>query len=80
MINPFIWSRLQRPGQPVPFLFGDFRREDTVQLPSTVEALPHATTAAPAQRQISQADALIDLMDIVKSMLGPQVRLLRKLL
>ena len=73
--NPFIWSRLNRPGQPVPFLFDEFK---PVQQPAVAEprvegaAAELQTSTGPA---ISTADALRDLMDIVKGMLGPQVHL-----
>lgn len=71
--NPFIWSRLNRPGQPVPFLFDEFRPAERA---AVAEAQPEGTAArlqtstGPA---ISDRDALRDLMDIVKGMLGPQV-------
>lgn len=28
VVNPFIWSRLQRSGQPVPFMFEQFKRDE----------------------------------------------------
>ena len=71
--NPFIWSRLNRPGQPVPFLFDEFKPAET----AAADALQPEASASRVQTgtgpAISAADALHDLMDIVKGMLGSQV-------
>lgn len=72
MANPFIWSRLARPGQPIPFLFGEIRPGETPQQIQGLQEEP-AAASKPAQRAITAADALRDIMDIVKGMLGAQV-------
>ena len=72
--NPFIWNRLNRPGQPVPFLFNEFKPAEhtaVAEMQPVASATKLQATTGPA---ISRADALRDLMDIVKGMLGPQVR------
>ena len=69
--NPFIWSRLARPGQAAPFLFGEFRPEQATQ--QTLRDAP-AAAVQPAHRAVSAVDALLDVMDIVKGVLGAQVR------
>ena len=70
--NPFIWSRLARPGQPVPFLFCEFKPEESAHLPpkAVEDALAPALAA---QRAVSTANALADIMDILRGMLGAQV-------
>lgn len=57
----------------MPFLFGEYKPEEGAQ-PSS-QALEDAT-AVPAQavqRAVSNADALADIMDILRGMLGAQV-------
>jgi acyl carrier protein len=71
--NPFIWSRLARPGQPVPHLFSEFKPEEGTQPSAMALEDAEAVPVQAAQRAISTADALADIMDILRGMLGAQV-------
>ncbi len=73
--NPFIWNRLNRPGLPVPFLFDEFKPAEHTAVAEMQPVASAATLQATTGPAISPADALRDLMDIVKGMLGPQVRM-----
>lgn len=73
--NPFVFSRLQRPGQPVPFLFAEFQPREAVQPGAISQDTALNLIAAPAApAPASSADVLRGIMDIVRGMLGPTVR------
>lgn len=71
--SPFLWSRMRKPGQEVPFMFQEFVDEQAAQPEAQqLSQPPPATLSAPAQASMTAAQVAAAIAEAVHSILGPQ--------
>ncbi|KAK9803914.1 hypothetical protein WJX72_004698 [[Myrmecia] bisecta] len=75
--NPFIWSKLQQPGQPIPFMFELFKPDETaahaLPIPGGSRTPSRGLPSQGLSLEASKASTLAGLDEIVLSMLGTKV-------
>ena len=72
VVNPFIWSRMQRPGQSVPFLFDNFKPDQSQKALAAPLPEQRSQTRALSARQ-SREEVLQIVATIVQQLVGAQV-------
>jgi hypothetical protein len=76
VINPFIWSRLNKEDQKIPFTFSEFQggskpsSMSNKEEPRQIGRIGSPTTS---ESTYTESDILTDLMEILKGILGPRV-------